>query len=333
MPITSDYPASATPGVFVHAQALHGLASGHRFTDRPAASLLLAAIVCAVLWFGSTTWVRALSLSGAGVVVTIGLAIAGLALGVDMPVGNVTLAMILCAAARLSFEVGSELVARRRLRQAFAGYVSPAVMRELEAGRLEGLSSRRRHLCVMFLDIRGFTKRTEAESPEVVLRMLRLLFETVTRVVHRRGGTVKEFMGDGVMALFGAPAWLDNPEQAAFDAARATLAELVDVNRSLATSLHAPIAIGIGLASGEAVVGNIGASTRYAYGAVGDCVNLASRLEGLTKTLGCPILMSAQVASRLADRDALADLGIQPIAGHDAVPVFGWKHDDRYPAT
>ena len=88
---------------------------------------------------------------------------------------------------------------------------------------------------------------------------------------------------------------------------------------------EAPLAIGIGLASGEAVVGHIGSTTRHTYGAVGDCVNLASRLEGLTKTLGCPLLMSASVHASI-DRGAETEsLGEHAIKGHTSVAVYGWR--------
>jgi adenylate cyclase len=173
--------------------------------------------------------------------------------------------------------------------------------------------------------VRGFTTRVESDAPERVTAMLNTLFETATEVVHRHGGTVKEFMGDGVMAFFGAPRALPNPGQSGFDAARDMLAALSRINASLQQRGEAPLAIGIGLASGEAVVGHIGSATRHTYGAVGDCVNLASRLEGLTKTLGYPLLMSASVQATIADGAAAAALGEHAIKGHTSVAVYGWR--------
>lgn len=323
--LTDQIAAVATPGTYVHAQALRTLLGEDTIIELPALAAVLAAALCAVVW--------RLSLSGRAAAVSVIASFGLLALvgqgsllaGYFVPVGSPLAALVVCAAMRLAIEVGAEVLARRRLRAAFAGYVSPAVMAELEAGRLKGLESKRAHVCVLFLDIRDFTARTETETPERVIAMLRILFEATTEVIHEHGGTVKEFMGDGVMAFFGAPLAMDNPEQAAFDAARALLAALFRVNESLTTSSHEPIEIGIGLDSGEAVVGNVGAFSRHAYGAVGDCVNLASRLEGLTKVLGYPLLMTDRVLSKLSDARTVAALGHQAIKGHLAVQVFGWK--------
>jgi adenylate cyclase len=206
----------------------------------------------------------------------------------------------------------------------FAGYVSPSVLAELEGGRLEGLSSARCYICVLFVDIRGFTTRSERDAPEQVTATLNQLFERVTEVIHRQGGTVKEFMGDGVMAFFGAPVKLDNPVRPAFDAARDILRAMPEVNDALSAIHQAPLKIGMGMACGEAVVGHIGAANRHTYGAVGDCVNLASRLEGRSSDLGYPLIVSSEVVARLGTEVGMVSLGPHAIKGHSAVDIYAW---------
>lgn len=246
-------------------------------------------------------------------------------MGRIVPVASASIALITSAGIRFALQMQNEIEARSHLRRIFSGYVSPTVLSELEAGRLEGMASRRRFLCVLFLDVRGFTSRSELDMPERITEALNLLFETATRVIHQHGGTIKEFMGDGVMALFGAPGDVANPAQAGFDAAQALLDTIPAINLALHDHGQTPIEIGIGLSCGEAIVGHIGSSTRHAYGAVGDCVNVASRLEGLTQALATPLLFSAAVRERVRDDGRIFSLGRQAIKGHTPVDVHGWK--------
>jgi adenylate cyclase len=127
------------------------------------------------------------------------------------------------------------------------------------------------------------------------------------------------------MAFFGAPRPLDNPCVPAVRAARDMLARLSRLNRALAEQGELPIAIGIGLHVGDAVVGNVGAETRHNYTAIGDTVNVASRLEGLTKEVGFPLLCSAEVVDALDDLRGLVKLGPTSIKGHRPVDVYGWR--------
>jgi class 3 adenylate cyclase len=278
----------SVPGVEIHAQAL--------------SSMLAHELIRPVPW----AWVL-------------------LAAGLEFPVAALMLCAAMAAAGRLALETWFEIRARRRLRRTFAGYVSPAVLAELESGKLDGMASARRFVCVMFLDVRGFTSRSEHNPPEHVTAVLNALFEMATEVIHRHGGTVKEFMGDGVMSFFGAPQVLADPVRACFEAAQDLLAELPNVNLQLEGLSQPPLSIGIGMACGEAVVGHIGAAARHAYGAVGDCVNLASRLEGLSKELGYPLILSAEVRRHLGDDPGLKLFAQQKIKGHSAIDVFGWR--------
>lgn len=130
---------------------------------------------------------------------------------------------------------------------------------------------------------------------------------------------------DGVLAFFGAPAPMDDPCGAAFDAAIEVLERVRRIGDTARGPDGAPLAIGIGLACGEATVGHVGAATRHSYTAIGDCVNVASRLESLTKEVGVPLVMTKDVAMRIGERPGLVPLGVHAIKGHTPLEVVGWR--------
>jgi class 3 adenylate cyclase len=199
------------------------------------------------------------------------------------------------------------------------------VLRAILAGRIVPGQADRKRACVLFSDIRGFTKRGEGMQPERLVSMLNQYFSAMAEVVHKHHGTVDKFIGDGLMAFFGAPEPLASPERNAFEAAQEMLLRLAEVNAELARQGEDPLKIGIGLHSGEIVVGHIGSRERHNYTAIGDVVNVASRLEGLTKSAGAVIICSRTVAEALGFPPALSSLGEKPIAGHSPQEVFGLK--------
>jgi adenylate cyclase len=218
---------------------------------------------------------------------------------------------------------------RRRLRKSFSGYVSPAVMDEILKGSLTPeAGGEQRFVCVMFSDIRGYTTRSEGMNPGELLAFLNRYFDGVVDIIHAHGGTVVCFMGDGIMAVFGAPKELDNPCEAGFLAARAMLANLGEVNDRLRAEGSAPIDVGIGLHAGEAVLGHVGGQQRHDYSAIGDVTNVASRLESATKEAGYRIVISGEMATRLADRTGLVALGPRNLKGHTPVEAYGYDPID-----
>jgi len=316
-----------SPGVLVHMQMLQALQQGHTILEFAAWQQALLCAALALALYAASARLRWTVLGVAALAATaLVLQLRLLSMGWTLPVAGLLLASAAGAVTRLALDHGMEVAARRRLRQVFAGYVSPPVMKELEAGHLDGMASTRQFICVMFLDIRGFTTHSEVTAPEAVIAELNAMFELATAAIHRHGGTVKEFMGDGVMALFGAPQTLSNPSQAAFDAAREIVAALPALNTKLQqTGDPSPLDIGVGIACGPAIVGHVGAALRHAYGAVGDCVNVASRLEGMTAHFGCAILVTQEVHDMLAVEEPLIPLGVIPLKGHSAVRAFGWR--------
>jgi class 3 adenylate cyclase len=172
------------------------------------------------------------------------------------------------------------------------------------------LGGRRVQGTVMFSDIRGFTTLVEQSSPEDVIELLNTYYTLMFEAISAQGGVVNQMIGDGLMAIFGAPRPLPEPEAAAARAALDML-ELVQLfNAEREREAKPPIAIGIGIASGEMVAGYTGTQQRATYTCVGDTVNLAARLEAHTKQAGHSVLMCADTAARLAGtRFALTALG------------------------
>jgi adenylate cyclase len=323
----------AVPGVLVHAQTLRSLMGPGLIRETPHSLQLAGIAVAALLWFLATTLPGAgLALAGFGLA-ALGISSWLLHTGWWMPAGGALATALLATGGRLSREAALQMIERRRLRRAFGGYVSPQIMREILEGRLDTtLGGRRCNVCIMFSDIRGFTTRSEKMSPERVIRLLNRYFDEMTAAVHTHGGTVDKFIGDGMMAFFGAPKPLTNPCRPALDAARDMLARLATLNSRLEAEGIVPIRIGIGLCVGEAVIGHVGSESRHEYTAIGDVVNVASRLEGLTKELGYPVVCAAPVAQALPD-ESFAALGERPVKGHTPVQVFGWPGNSEPPSS
>ena len=226
---------------------------------------------------------------------------------------------------RNGYDMLLKLRERRRLRASFGGYVSPSVLEGILAGRIQpNLGGVNQFVCVLFSDIRGYTTRSERMTPEQVISFLNRYFEQTVALIHQHGGAVLSFMGDGILAVFGAPKPLENSCREAFEAARAMLEYVSELNVQFRVEGVAPMDIGIGLHAGEAVVGHVGSSTRHDYTAIGDVINVASRLESLTKEAGYRVVVSRVVAERLGVGDGLAFLGPMAIKGHAPVEVYGY---------
>ncbi|MBI2510173.1 MAG: adenylate/guanylate cyclase domain-containing protein [Betaproteobacteria bacterium] len=317
--------APNTPGVLLHAQVLRNLLNGGFV--QPAHSVAIAAIcaVLAALWFVSGTTGLIALLLAAVVAVLGGASTWLLAEGWYFPAVAPALTAALALGGRNGYDTLLKLRARRRLRASFGGYVSPPVMEEILAGRINPeLGGAQKFVCVMFSDIRGYTTRSERMTPEQVIRFLNRYFERTVALIHERGGAVVSFMGDGIMAVFGAPKPLDNPCREAFESARAMLKYVGELNGQFRAEGEAPLDIGIGLHAGAAVVGHVGSSTRHDYTAIGDVTNVASRLEGLTKEAGYRVVLSSKVAEMLGGAETLTALGPMAIKGHTPVEVHGY---------
>ena len=321
----SDAGDDGEPGVLVHAQSLRSLLARDIVRSMPLWGAALLGALTGFAWLAGRRPATAVAALAATTVFALAISAFALAHGWRLPAGAIIVTAALAAGARLAFEAALAWRERVRLRGAFAGYVSPQVMSEIESGRLAGRAVARRFICVLMLDVRNFTTRSERETPERIVAMLNELCEEATAAIHAQGGTVDKFMGDGILAFFGAPAPLAAPCAAAFVAARDVLDRVRRLSERLAAAGETPIAVGIGLSCGEATVGHIGAATRHAYTAIGDCVNVAARLESLSKDLGYPLVIARAVVDQLDKSDGLVALGSQAIKGHTPLEVYGWR--------
>ncbi|WP_295958668.1 adenylate/guanylate cyclase domain-containing protein [Rhodoferax sp.] len=312
------------PGVLVHAQILRSLLNGGLVEPVAWGWIAVLAGLCSLLWFVPLRLRAAAQAALLGMLLAV--AMWCLQHGVYLAMGVPVLVGLLALAGRWTLTAVLEKGERRRLRAAFAGYVSPRVMQEIVRGHLApALGGELRHVCILFADIRGFTSLSETLSAQQILTLLNRYFEQVNQAIHDQGGTISCFMGDGIMAIFGAPQTLATPSVPAFAAARAMLAALDKLNATLQAEGTPPIAIGIGLHVGDAIVGHLGSQARHDYSAIGDTVNVASRIEGLTKDLGHPLVCSQAVVAELAQFPFFTDLGAQAVKGHTPVHVWGWK--------
>ena len=216
---------------------------------------------------------------------------------------------------------------RRRARQTramFAQYVPPAVVSRLIAQpELMRLGGEAREVTLMFTDLANFTTLSEQLSAEQTVEVLTAYFNAMTPIVHATGGTVDKFIGDAVMAFWGAP--LDDPQHA--EHAVTAAISMQQAMQVLVADLRArglpPIHMRIGLHTGRVVVGNVGSEQRFSYTAIGDAVNLAARLEGANKAFGTGILLSAATAAQLPSSVALRALDDVVVKGKtEPVRVF-----------
>lgn len=204
------------------------------------------------------------------------------------------------------------VVARDRVTNLFGQHVSPAVVDRLLATRTDP-PSEIRTVCVLFLDIRGFTAMTRRRSAEETVALLNSFFAEMIEVVDRNNGIINKFLGDGFMALFGAP--LEDPS-AARNALAAARGMIETVERWNGTHPGWALRIGIGVHIGPAVTGTVGSPQRKEYTVIGDTVNLAARLEQLTKEVGAQLLISQSVRDA-TPCDGAVDLGPVAIRGYE----------------
>ncbi len=210
---------------------------------------------------------------------------------------------------------------RNRIRRTFGEYVSPVVMEKLLTFKPD-LASEHRSVCVMFLDIRNFSAFAEKQTPEAVVAYLESLFEFMIEIVNRHHGIINKFLGDGFMAVFGAPVSNGADCLNGVEAAREII---LRVEREVAAANVLPTRIGIGLHAGEAVTGSIGSALRKEYAVIGDVVNVASRIEQLNKEFGSQLLISETVWQAVSDKfDDATSIGSVQVKGRES-PIQLWQ--------
>jgi len=315
------------PGVQVHAAAVDDLLSG-RFLWPATARVRIASVVAGALLLGVVAtmlpawWATAVGLGAAGAFLweATRLFAAGYWLNVSQPI----LAGAIALFGGVAYQYFVEGREKRVVKQLFGRYVSKDVYQRLvDDPELARLGGERRQMTVLFSDIRGFTTVSEQSEPEAIVHILNEYLTAMVAIVFRHHGTVDKFVGDAVMALFGAP--LDDPAHAdhACAAALEMLDELRRLNARWAADGRAQIDIGIGINTGPMIAGNIGSDQIMSYTVIGDAVNLGARLESLNKDYGTRIIISDATRDRLTGRFDVRPLGEVVVKGkRQAVAVY-----------
>jgi adenylate cyclase len=322
--------SGAFPGVEIHATAVENIL-GDRFLSRPAWADLAVLLLVATLPFSLAVALRRLRPLG-GVALVVGLLGSLVALAQALFVYASIWLPVLCpvlavAATYLPVATHQGLTARRRRRfidRAFRDLVPPRVIKRILADPgLEQFGGERRHLTILFSDIRDFTRYAARQSPDAVAGILGEYLTCMTDVVFRHEGTLDKFVGGAVMAVFGAPVPQKDHALLACRAALDMMAELRALRARWLEAGRDPFRIGIGVNSGEVVVGNLGSAQRFDYTVIGDPVNLAARLEGVNEDFpqASGIIISDRTYDLVRDMVRARLLGEAPIKG-ETQPVL-----------
>ena len=328
--------APVVPGVMVQAQIVASLLDS--IAAEPAAPPLGGALPW--IWIAASIALLALLVMRAQVLATLGLlfvlAVGWLvivfmwyppALAQPALAPFIAYAVILVVGAPLEWYFAQE--AGRRLYDAFKDYVPPAVLEELVAhSHTDALAIQRREITVLFADIEDYTALGESLPPERFAALTQEVLEALTRTVHDSGGTLDKYMGDALMAFWGAPLPVADHADRALDAALDMHRTLRELNQSLSARGLPPVRVHIGVNTGEAVVGDLGTRFRRAYTAIGDCVNLSARLQALAREQDRPLLVGAATA-RGSRRHRLISAGSFMLRGRVREEAIFEAEDDK----
>ena len=329
---------AAIPGGLIHLQALHQMLSGH--TLKSSQILTVAEIGSGLI----ISIILGLLISRLPIFASVGLVLATIALTGFLEFRLFTQQTYLTNAVMMVSQIGLASLAllllrafreeanRRQLRGAFGQYLSPTMVREIEqSGQSPELGGVTTQITVMFMDVRGFTTLSETLSsqPQTLTRIINIILDEATEVIMAHGGTLDKYIGDAIMAFWNAPVAQTDHASRAVNAAIALDNHLDKINALLKP--HLPdslkdyeIKIGVGIATGEVVVGNFGSKARLSYSVVGDTVNLAARLEPFGKQTGLPLAFSQKTAAQAAN-DALIPINAIPIRGRTE-PEIVYSH-------
>lgn len=325
-------PLSArTAGVEIYAHAIDNLINRQFNRDVPEFTQLALLLLLSLLFGAVVFLIRSQSLSFVALAITLALILGGSV--VLLKSGWILRSMAPAAAIVAAYTTitAIKLIAEQRqslqLRTTFGRYVSPQVLIYLLANPEKvTLGGERRDMTILFSDIRGFTTISEASEPEEVVEMLNEYLTRMVEILLRHGGTLDKFIGDAVMGFWNAPT--NDPDHAYHAVACAV--EMIDetarLRRQWEAEGKAAIRIGIGINTGDAVVGNIGSQQVFGYTVIGDAVNLASRLESKNKDYGTEIIISEFTLLRIGDRIQANYLDEVKVKGKDkAVKIYEIK--------
>lgn len=321
------------PGVEIHANVAEMVLNEDPVREADPRGVL-ALIVIGVLLSCALTlrlpWIPAATTSFLLVLVLMAATVTAWKARVWLPPVAPLAAVVIGYAGATLYRYRSEVRSKRQLRRHFSQYVPAAVVEQLLTSGSLRLEGRRMQVAVMFSDIRSFTTMTEEAIPEELVSQLNEYLSAMTEVITDHSGMVDKFIGDGILAVFGAP--LPDPDSAwnAVRAAHTMLARLEGLNRTWSAAGRKRFEIGIGVHFGEVIVGNIGSSRKMEYTVIGDTVNTASRIESQTKEAiekhGIRVLISGAVLAELTGRGHAVEvelMGDQILKGKKrSTPVY-----------
>ena len=302
----------AYPGVEVHANLISGMLDG-RIATRPdyatGYEVALLLLLGAVLAIG-------LPMLPVGRALALGLALLGGLLALDfslyvgaglvMPLATALVLTLTALTVNMALGYFVESRAKRELAQQFATYVPPELVRQMVRNpERYSMQARAEELTVMFCDLRGFTTLSETMEPLALQALLNDVLTRLTHIIRAHRGTIDKYMGDCVMAFWGAPVAMADHARLAVDAALAMLESLHALNVERTAQGLPPVLVGIGLNTGQMFVGNMGSDLRRAYTVIGDAVNLAARLEALSRVYDVELVASQATMERAADADRI----------------------------
>ena len=311
-PVNVGLRRSSIPGVYIHATVVNNLVRQDAAIELGGLPTFVIATLVAM--FGAMVARLLRPISAAFVFTAFAvLAVAGAAVvfshAVVVPVAEPFLAGIAALAATVGYRFVVSDKDRRLLANSFALYLAPDVIdRMLQSNKLPELGGEIRNVTIFFSDIEGFSLIAEKMPAHDLMHLMNEYLSEMTDIIDRHGGYVDKYIGDSIVALFGAPA--DDPNHAA-NAARAALdccAHLAKLNRGSTAFQDCKLAQRIGINSGEALVGNFGSRKRFNYSVMSDAVNLASRLEGANKFYGTSIIASETTVALAGDAFAWREL-------------------------
>ena len=233
-------------------------------------------------------------------------------------------ALVFAYIGNIAYKAVTEGRKKEMIKKTFQRYVSRDVVEEILKNP-EGLAlgGKRQHMTILFSDIRNFTPMSESLKAEEVVELLNMYFSEMTGIIFKYRGTLDKYIGDAVMALFGAPKELSNSEELAVRTAIEMQEKMKEFRAAMKLRGKKEISIGVGLNAGEVIVGNIGSGQQMNYTVIGDVANTASRMESLTKEYKRDIIISQSVYDKVKDIIVAEDLGEASIKGKlDKVKIY-----------
>lgn len=203
-----------------------------------------------------------------------------------------------------------------KIRKLFERYVPEEVVSEVLSRTNDTLfAGEKREASMFFLDIRGFTPLSEKHEPEIIVEVLNKFFSDVSKIVTKNGGIIDKFIGDGLLAVFGAPAVLDDHAFCTVSASLEIMKSLDSINEWIMNKIGEPIAIGIGINTGTVISGNVGSMEKMEYTVIGGPVNMTFRIQDFTKEKNNTILISESTCNAVKDKVKVSSWGKKTLKG------------------